>query len=378
MYLSLALVIIGCMGNILSFIVFIKSNKRLPKILGFEYLVVLTITNVFYLLIHFYTSTLNRLIYLLKLKSTENFIFQFYKFDTNAYVCKSLAYLKYFFRFLNVMLILSFSLERTLAIFYPLKMRIRTLNARFYIKVSFILSLIMPIYLLHLADAIPVSDANKLFLNTNNMNMISNFNLFSLRPTFQNKFCSISDTKVKYLIYFHSVTFIIILSAYMTVCVSIMAIVFKIKSKNKYQSYAYSYRSKKISNGIESNNDQIAKDKRKIVSNSKTPCSTNARLELYKPLSNTGKQILIKKKFHNTNILLSISISFILLNFPYFLVLLFSFLFSKNFTAVNEYELVRKLKIKSFLILVELLQLINFSITGFLFYCSGRTFRHHL
>lgn len=93
-------------------------------------------------------------------------------------------------------------------------------------------------------------------------------------------------------------------------------------------------------------------------------------------------------KIHDTKILSSISLSFVLLNTPYFVVMFVMFVNVDTTAATSSqpwsetelfegFELAHKMRIQSGIMLAETLQLVNFSLTGLLFFCSGQIFRLH-
>lgn len=371
MYISLILVIFGFIGNILAFIVFLYSQKRLPKIIGLNYLTLLTVINTVYLLIHFYISTLNRLIYHFKLENTDNFLVKIYHYDTSAFSCKMVSYFRYFARFLNAMLTLSFSLERAFAIYFPLQMRTKKIKSSLIFKFAILISFIIPTYLLFLSDKVPIEENNKLISLSKAYNFSSNFNLLSIRPTFQNYFCSVTQKNLKILFNFHAITFLLILMAYFIVGVAILAIVIKLKKRD---SFKFSYRSRSYSREMSYTNESLLTNSLK---NQTIQIKRSIKQKETKYKRKKKQIIFINQKFHNTKMLLSISASFVCLNLPYFLAMFLMFALTSKFKAHTEIELMEKLKLKSYIIMAELLQLANFSITGFLFFCSGRIFRMH-
>lgn len=94
-------------------------------------------------------------------------------------------------------------------------------------------------------------------------------------------------------------------------------------------------------------------------------------------LTNKQEKMYRSQKSQGSKMLLAISVSFVVFNFPYFVVMLVSFMSTKMVTAQSETEFLVKLNIKKILILLELLQIVNFSLTGFLFFATGTKFRVH-
>lgn len=160
---SLFLIIFGCVGNLLAFLVFLFSNskkfkKSLPKILDSNYFISLTIINIIYLLIHFYLVVLPRLIHHFNLNKSNSLLFRLFIYDINPAACKSLTYLKYVARYSNITLTLCYSLQRTFAIYFPFKIRSYRIKNIYFILASFILSILMPIYVLKLKTTISSVD----------------------------------------------------------------------------------------------------------------------------------------------------------------------------------------------------------------------------
>lgn len=90
---SLLLIIFGCLGNVVSLVIFLYSNKKLPKITSSKYLILLTIVNTAYLLIELYINTLNRFIYQFKLHKSNHLLFKIYFFDSSNFFAKHLPIL---------------------------------------------------------------------------------------------------------------------------------------------------------------------------------------------------------------------------------------------------------------------------------------------
>ena len=231
MIVGLFLVVFGILSNIVSLLVLVYPDKKSPKITGSKYLVFLTVINIFYLLIHFYIDSINRVIYNFDLYKSDNFLTQIYLFDTNANVCKLFSYFKYVCRISNANLTISYSLERVYAIYYPFRMRLRKIDNGFFVFVSILTGFIFSSYLLYFVDTVPIEKSKNDF--NSNSNFSSNFNLMSLRPTFEHYFCSVKEENFKILFKFHGIIYGLILISYLAISFSIIAIILKIKQTQK-------------------------------------------------------------------------------------------------------------------------------------------------
>ena len=71
-----------------------------------------------------------------------------------------------------------------------------------------------------------------------------------------------------------------------------------------------------------------------------------------------------------------LSISFLVLNCPYFVVILVSFFAFSNSEEHRRFNFDKKLII--YLTIVEILQLAHYCVSGFILFLSGKLFRSHL
>jgi hypothetical protein len=186
-YFCTALVIVGTFGNCLSFIVFIRAGKKAPRIITKNILILLTISNSVYLILFWYISVFPKLINHFKLDLSSNrnlnftktfnlslegtyvilapkntigrlFIEKLYLINSNLYVCKAMSYLISVSIFMNSSITVTFSLERALAINFPLKVRNIREKHRFLYKLAMAVIIsycfLFPIYHLYLSDMI--------------------------------------------------------------------------------------------------------------------------------------------------------------------------------------------------------------------------------
>lgn len=391
MYTTLFIIMFGFVGNLLALIILAYSRHKLPRIIGNNYLIMLTICNTLYLLIQFYVGTYNRMIYHFNMDYTATLQF----LDTNIVFCKSMPYLKYVTRLMNTMLTVCFSIERLIAVYCPLQMRSLNEKCKCLFKISIIISFTVPIYLLFLTELVPNRETQNIAYQK--LGIRNSFNFNSLTPLFGDSTCSVSKKNLPIMLIFHFFLFLIIFLCYVVVAVSILAIVMRVK---KSKSFIFAFRSKNPSNSgrmteapSTNNNRSSSKElldtkiiQEKIqpmeiqVDDRKTSHSSFTSVEVSKKKSN---QIWISHRIQNTKMLTSISISYVLLNLPYFVVMLVSMMVgarseessNSNIEALRVRDVAFRLKVWSCVLITEIFQLANFSLVGLLFFCSGKIFR---
>ena len=207
-YVCSLFVLVGLVGNVVSFIVFVRAGRKAPRIMTKNLLILLTISNSIYLLLFWYYSILPKLIdsfknaaiadFLAATNQTngnfstfyENFtnlnsslpldttkpvylasfiqIFlkKVYFIDSNILICKLISYSISVTIFLNSAITVSFSLERALAINFPLKIRNLRENYRYLFKLIIIvvifISFTFPVYNLFLTNLVEVNSNGKM------------------------------------------------------------------------------------------------------------------------------------------------------------------------------------------------------------------------
>ena len=252
----------------------------------------------------------------------------------------------------------------------------------------------------------------------------SNFNSKSIIPTYTDKTCHLSMNIYKFHSkLFHSAFFIILTVLYFLVSLSILLIVIKLKFSKKKQLGKLNYKMRYVSKSLPSDLchaaiSQSANSKPNQSVNRLASTSTNTQLELNTANNNhnnnnnnveylddsislnqslTGsnsrfsfkrakKRIIFRRAFtttssyltrnHQNYLLLTISITFLLTNVPFHIIGMICLLEQEylNTESVNEI----KLKIFSFLIIIEIFQVLNHSITSLLLFLSGKSFRFYL
>ena len=200
-YICSLFVLVGLVGNVVSFIVFVRAGRKAPRIMTKNLLILLTISNSIYLLLFWYYSILPKLIDSFKItaiadilaaanQTNENFtnlnsslpldttkpaylasfiqIFlkKVYFIDSNILICKLISYSISVSIFLNSAITVSFSLERALAINFPLKIRNLRENYRYLFKLIIIvvifISFTFPVYNLFLTNLVEVNANGKM------------------------------------------------------------------------------------------------------------------------------------------------------------------------------------------------------------------------
>jgi len=357
MYASLLLEIFGLFSNSISVMVLLYCKKKSARINSINSLIFFTLTNILFLVFHFYNSTLSRIIYYFNLDKT--FFMKIHLYESNSAVCKIITYTKLLIRFSNLSIIINFSFKRIFAIYFPIKSFRKDLihkNALLYFLLSF--SVLFPSYILFLYEIVPVNESVRRVTRV--------FTLKTMAPILNEKFCSVSDLNEKPYLIFRSISNIFILIGFLFVSFSILLIVLKLKIQSSSISY-HRYHPRVSTVHIDSDLSSRKKSKLSIsCSHNNSSNKDEKRMSLF-----------VNQRFHNAKMLSSVSASFILFNFPYFLVMLIALLKINSFNQINDHEMLLRLFLKRYLIVVEIFQLVNISISGLLLFISGKTFRKH-
>lgn len=348
MYLSILLTILGLIANLISLSILIYARNRVPRIIGSNYLIILTSTSSLYLIIQFYMGTYNRIIYFFNIDYNKSFQF----FDVNIIACKLLPYLRYTMQFLNATATMCFSLERFLAVYFPFKLRSFCKAKRTHLIVASILvSMAIPTYLIPLADLIPSREVSESIYER--FNLTRSFNFYALTPAFGSFTCSIVKNRFKILLKFHFLMSLVIFLAYFAIGVSHLAIIAKIKRKSRFSSHCNS-------SALLNHRSQT-----QIKNNS-------ADLEINRRETSCH----VKRRIQNTKTLVSICLSYVLFNLPYFMIIFYMIGYGiENDERILVLFLEFKLRVQRYFVVTEIFQLMNFSVTGLLLFCSGQTFR---
>ena len=360
-YLSLLIVIIGLLGNSLAVLVF--AQKRFRNHSSSIYLLSLCISDGAFLTIHFFEDTLRTLIdvYLndqtrsiekeclygknldLTTRTVKESIFRLInitdRFDLS---CRLVNYLRYFFRFFSAYLILTFTIQRAIALYWPfIEPRIKSSK-----YACLMISLLIFIGLI-------INKWTLLFFN-----VIKDGHDPSI------SYCDIKKKFSK--AYFFATIFYAIITMILPIVTivgcNILIIAFILKNRRKRQILM----------------------KNQVI---KKTCSENKSFSLFASDSSFNKGYLStvnhKKKISQqykeskriTRILILMSFSYVALNLPYFIAwshFFYQIAIIKNLKAVLKY------KIFSILNICEIFYVMNFAVNFFIYCLSGKKFRNQL
>lgn len=217
-YVSSFIVFFGVLGNLISFLVFVRSGRRNPRIVTRNLLLLLTVTNSTYLILYWIHRVLPKLIIFLPppspsptsstlnpLLSASNSttaaaamtatthqyqpdysIFENILTTRNVYSCRIIIYMINVAICLNATVTVSFSIERAVAITFPFASRDLRQNYKPFFK--FMVALIILI-----AFSLPIYNPLMFEILPNEVILLIMLNMF-LRPSFQ---CSTLFYKVE-------------------------------------------------------------------------------------------------------------------------------------------------------------------------------------
>jgi hypothetical protein len=414
-YFSLSLIVFGCIGNLISFQVFVNAKNKLPKLSGSSYMIALTLSNTIYLLAHFYVSVVNQLVLEAGVQDNPlHFLSKLSAFDTNVHVCRFVGFCKHILLLFNTLIVLAFSVKRFIAVYFPLRVLTFKLPGFFVLQlllfVSFLSSIYIPVFT-GLQPAITGLPKNvHLRAEIIRLNFTANFNKLALRPTYNDQFCGFSDEYIQTLLRFHAINMLVLIISYLVISVSIILIVVKLRSKrHKFQTVRFVFNKRANQSecsGRQTTEENEGRDSNKssIVAMQNLPATSrsilmlpgtkHAELSSFNPerrrgaeasLTNVGRvtnTLRSKAKnnriFRNSKMLTGIAVCFVLLNFPYFMIMGASVFFIVPSVPSDDLAELDEFKIKVALVISEILHVSNFCITSLVFLVSGRIFRIHL
>lgn len=376
MYGTLVLIIFGLVNNLLSLSILIYSSNKLPRIASSKYLILLTITNTAYLALQFYMGTYIRMIYHFKLDYNRSY----HILDSSQAACKILTYLRYSSRILNALLTVGFSLERLVAVYKPFYMRsFDPKSSSLFGNVSIALSFIIPIYSIFMIELVPSTSESSSGI-TNKFNLSRSVNFYSVTPSLGPFTCSASSNNSRTFFRVHFLVVLFVLLCNFVVSVSILAIIAKLKHKRS--SILLFFRTNVNVNGNKESMD-LNKTEESLVEKGGVGEELIEKSRQSSLMVRFNSTNLNNSRAHDTKLLGSISVSFLVFNTPYLIILLYTILFSirndfnSSYYQYSTSNLVNILRMQSYLTISEIFQLANFSITGLLLFCSGRIFRLH-
>jgi hypothetical protein len=156
-----ALVLFGCVGNLVSFLVFVRAGRRSPKIITRNTFIILTITNTMFLMLYWYVSVYPKMrnYFGSSTDGVHRILFgnnSALLLNTNRYFCKLIVYTVNVASYLNSSITVLFSVERALAINFPFKIRAlrekKMSLFRMILLINFVFSFALPSYNLFLME----------------------------------------------------------------------------------------------------------------------------------------------------------------------------------------------------------------------------------
>lgn len=353
---SLFLTVLGLIANVIALVVLVSARNKLPRLVGLNNLAFLTLVNTSFLLIQFYMYTYTRIIYHFNIDYNKSLQF----FDSSQLVCKLLMYLRYTARLLNVIFTVCFSVERLIAVYCPLRIRSLDQKCAKFFQLGVLVAVLAPSYSLYFIELVP-SDASRQVHDRFNVTKAFSFN--SIAPVIGKHTCAAGNFKLSLTL--HCLMFLFILVSFLVVSFCITAIIIKL---NKNKRFVFEYQSR--STGMNASGGEFDPVVRP---------SSSVDLRHHQRSYRKGVRLIYNKK-HDTKMLSSISVSFVLFNAPYVASIFYLLTYTVNVSDIYglsiEY-LKSKIKMQSLIITADTLQLVNFSITGLLFFFSGRIFRIH-
>lgn len=136
------LVLIGFAGGFITLMVFWHAKGKPPKIGGQNYLTILTITNSLFLTFHWFINTSHLIIDYFDIRNGQAIFYLLNLVNYSNLTCKLMNFLSAAVRSMSTYLTLTFSLERTFATYFPFKMMHHKQNSNriFKIVISMIIS----------------------------------------------------------------------------------------------------------------------------------------------------------------------------------------------------------------------------------------------
>ncbi len=360
-YVCTSLIIIGIIGNIISLKIFMRSGHCQPIIIQRHSLIILTLANTIYLLNFSYFKIVPKLLQSnMFSQSTIDFFEKIYLMDTNVLSCKIVLYLLNAATCLNSFITTSFSLERAFVIKFPyLGINLRENHHKNFKLLGiclFAFSLVMPSY--------------TLFMTTVCIT--------------ENKQISRCNVPPEYAaLYFNMTVFFVVctnLIPSLFIVISNLTIINELikKSRNEVQrtlrieEYTEYFLTNQNTNLETSNINQRDMRTMTLVEHnhdefSQLNQSQNKQHNINKRVSSS----IVHSNHLATKTLIAISMSFLLLNVPYFVTWCVY-----TYNRLSSIEIRKKLY--TYLKITEIFFLINYSIAGYLYFASGKMYREHL
>jgi hypothetical protein len=367
---TILIIMFGLIGNSFGFLVFIQ--KRFRKKSQEVFLLVLTISDGLFLLTHFFEDTLRtyidiyirRNVFSMKnipvaCISSDSFIpasnetyekniFSIINITDNfETTCKLINYFRYFLRFISAYIITLFTIQRTIAIYFPfLQNKLSSSNLAWKINAGLIS------FAAILCSFIPF-----LFkINTDESNKEMNIS-----------YCDI-DKRHKQFYFITTIVYIVLIMfiPITTIIICNSLIIFRVFNASKKRTLMIN------GNFIENsqNKSRLNENRRSEIINESNTQSD----EVFKLINMNSKRNTSIRKISNdsakvTHMLIVMSLSFAILNLPYFVTWC---MFYYNVAIQDQ---TKSLYLIAFINLSEIFYVLNYGIHFFLYCASGKQFR---
>jgi hypothetical protein len=272
-FATIPIICIGLIGNTLSLIIYSQSKYRLNS--SNVFILILSIVDSLFLIVHFFEDTIN------SLEQYKVISIHFLNIiDTNREICILTNYLRYTLRSISSYIILAFTIQRYSVVYSPLSSRFKSKKYAWCICLIIIVSLL-------------VINSWSLFV----------FDLTTINQTNdKNKQCDIIDEWIN-IYYYISINYFTFTKLIPMICIIVLNFLIVYKSKN----------------------DDL---KRKQYVNVNLNCTLKRSINMRRNALKCTNQIQLKNKNNRLNnslssstkmtkTLVSISFSYVILNFPY-------------------------------------------------------------
>ncbi len=296
--------------------------------------------------------------YMIRLNKIYLFFKNLHLVNSNLVVCKLVTYLLGLSILLNALITVMFSMERAIAINFPLKMRNFRENYRkvFHLIIVLIIlySFLFPTYNIYLANVVS-------------------------RPLTNETFVTQCDIPENYGKTYFNLTIIFVIQTlafpFFLITVSNASILMAIY-KNKQNFNGEQAASFKIKGGTKQSQKAKHSTSQKLIQSQGSKTSFKSRIR-FNNSCRIGKS---DKNAKLTRMLVAISLSFVLFHLPYFICwcVFVNFRLNNQMRPLPKEVLNQMIQLYRYLQFSEMLNLFNYSITGLLYFATGKIYRQHL
>lgn len=321
LYCSIFFTLIGLIGHCLT--IFVFAQKRFRQNSSNVYLLCLAIIDALYLIVHFFKESITMY--------TDNYLNIIDKYD---FACRLINYLRYVLRLISAYIIVSITIQRLSLVYSPFSSRLKTKKSAWLaVFVIVLISLLINLWVLFIVEL--KTDHNKKYCD--------------IKPGFDILYYYIT---IVYISIKMLIPIVLILISNSIIIINIMRL-----GSNKYKLREnHSFKKKKFYSRI--------KPGLKIK-------------PFYLTLNQVINRVTIKANNSKilTKLIILISFSYVLLNFPYFIIWTVYYynesVFNSRTTNLNSHWFVA-------LKLAEIFYLLNYAINFYIYCASGSVFRKQL